>query len=889
MLLFLALANTPAKSQCGTPIATSTSLQTLITQQILLPFAQAATTPQNIVFTANSAIQNNAAASYPFAPGSTIKFQQGVSLNLIGNFNFSGVSFLSCNPQQTWNGLTCDNGVYGFNVVDISGVGANTALRCTNGTFTLDKLNVTATGNSTISCSIEGSTFALTQSLLRSDFIGLMLTNANLIGAGFSDNHIVAGRVSGLTGNNGMIITDCNAMTITNSYIWHGFARTMSVENSNIDVTGLVSFSIDTVGGSGIAISNCANKFVSVRNSSFVNQAAGIFCGGGSPSILTIHNIDAKNLLRSGVLLELSGNSNVSITNSRFSKYNENGIIITGSGSILNGSLKILANTITDNRDISDAFSQRKGIRIVGVDFFTSPILQHNTIYCDPKSITVSQSFDPVFRGIEITNSIGLTPILESNKVYNYFKWDDTSVNPPLRNQFQGISIFNVGKQTLTANQVSATVGLNSHNFIGLSLAEGPSSVWCGNSTDGTDEGFNFGSGSDGSKFRANLLLNHNSGLHILSGGIFGQQSAALNQWPVTTVTPALEGENESSASANRIFVNPTANPGLYIPNPVGGSGANGWIFQLPGLKYAEFPQCAFLNPGGNEGAAAKLSITENESEAIRNIQDFTDVMPITKSELEFSALVKMVADPSLIQTNAEFDAFWQNAANRIPVAELYNGFTNLANLNEEFRITLWQLLNNVQSTQDQDAMQALNDFLALKQNDIQNGANQLLDHYSALSITAPEDVLLHRAILAALKLLVVQGDDNAEKTLSEITQYCRAEYGLGVLVAQSALGTEATGNQCTESRSKQTKTINQLDVLVQPNPASNFIHVRIPLADTEWQVNIRDINGKLLKTQAVGSTDNVQVALDGLHSGLYFVEVLLPNGTMTSKLVISK
>lgn len=76
----------------------------------------------------------------------------------------------------------------------------------------------------------------------------------------------------------------------------------------------------------------------------------------------------------------------------------------------------------------------------------------------------------------------------------------------------------------------------------------------------------------------------------------------------------------------------------------------------------------------------------------------------------------------------------------------------------------------------------------------------------------------------------------------------------------------------------------------VYPNPAEDQINVSLTLAQsTNTVINVLDITGKVVKTVNVGEVNgdkNISISLDELNAGVYFIELVTPEGKQVKKFV---
>lgn len=76
----------------------------------------------------------------------------------------------------------------------------------------------------------------------------------------------------------------------------------------------------------------------------------------------------------------------------------------------------------------------------------------------------------------------------------------------------------------------------------------------------------------------------------------------------------------------------------------------------------------------------------------------------------------------------------------------------------------------------------------------------------------------------------------------------------------------------------------------VYPNPANEMVTVNLTLVNSENTViNVLDITGKVIKTINVGNVNgdqNVNISVDDLTTGVYFIELVTPEGKQVKKIV---
>ncbi len=80
--------------------------------------------------------------------------------------------------------------------------------------------------------------------------------------------------------------------------------------------------------------------------------------------------------------------------------------------------------------------------------------------------------------------------------------------------------------------------------------------------------------------------------------------------------------------------------------------------------------------------------------------------------------------------------------------------------------------------------------------------------------------------------------------------------------------------------------SIGKEEFSIFPNPAKDYVLLTFPKV-VKAQLRILDVNGKLVKSSSI-SGDRKQVNVDGLESGLYFIEIQNESNTIVKKLVVN-
>ncbi|MBU3661647.1 MAG: T9SS type A sorting domain-containing protein [Bacteroidetes bacterium] len=83
-----------------------------------------------------------------------------------------------------------------------------------------------------------------------------------------------------------------------------------------------------------------------------------------------------------------------------------------------------------------------------------------------------------------------------------------------------------------------------------------------------------------------------------------------------------------------------------------------------------------------------------------------------------------------------------------------------------------------------------------------------------------------------------------------------------------------------------QNEVAKELALSVYPNPNNGNFEVSLPENVKTGEITVRDINGRLIHTQAIG-VNNTAIALEGVSNGIYFVELKAEGKTAVQKVNI--
>jgi hypothetical protein len=81
--------------------------------------------------------------------------------------------------------------------------------------------------------------------------------------------------------------------------------------------------------------------------------------------------------------------------------------------------------------------------------------------------------------------------------------------------------------------------------------------------------------------------------------------------------------------------------------------------------------------------------------------------------------------------------------------------------------------------------------------------------------------------------------------------------------------------------------TFNVSDVIIYPNPSRNVIQIETSGVHLLRNIEVIDLLGNTITTIVPTSTQQQQLSVEALTSGVYFVRISSNNGTVTKKLVV--
>lgn len=84
---------------------------------------------------------------------------------------------------------------------------------------------------------------------------------------------------------------------------------------------------------------------------------------------------------------------------------------------------------------------------------------------------------------------------------------------------------------------------------------------------------------------------------------------------------------------------------------------------------------------------------------------------------------------------------------------------------------------------------------------------------------------------------------------------------------------------------------ITKSEVNVYPNPTSSDINISLPsvVVNQDIKVNITDLSGKVVATKTFTSADNMKMNIEALENGVYLLNMVNGDNTLTSKVTVAK
>ena len=81
--------------------------------------------------------------------------------------------------------------------------------------------------------------------------------------------------------------------------------------------------------------------------------------------------------------------------------------------------------------------------------------------------------------------------------------------------------------------------------------------------------------------------------------------------------------------------------------------------------------------------------------------------------------------------------------------------------------------------------------------------------------------------------------------------------------------------------------TLNEKTFSIYPNPASGYVNVKASSVQNNVTVAIYDLNGRIVVNQLLQNTNNAQININSLATGVYVVKINSNGNSQTEKLII--
>jgi|GEM_PF-3466449 len=187
--------------------------------------------------------------------------------------------------------------------------------------------------------------------------------------------------------------------------------------------------------------------------------------------------------------------------------------------------------------------------------------------------------------------------------------------------------------------------------------------------------------------------------------------------------------------------------------------------------------------------------------------------------------------------------------------------------------------------------------FLSLFEEQPTTTTTQLLSDWNAISTSTVYEQNLKTVLGIFIQVYINEVsayNTQQQADLAAIAGQCRATGGLGVVMARLALGLPSTGpGDCSslqlqsggnDRSSKKSQQANAFEIF--PNPASDRLNIRTAAFIKEATVLLRNAQGQVARTWVISGTGETY-PLEGLSSGIYYLEILEEGRTVERKKIV--
>jgi len=893
----------------------------------LLPPVQAATTPQFLYFEGDAVVDF---ASYTFAQGSILYFDEGVELTVPNGNSLEGLKSEFNGCERMWKGITVEGG----------------------GSLSIE--SCTVSGAQYAVQALHNSTLLIANNVFQDNYIGIYKPNTMtalpeqvnqpLPIAGNTFEGTAAGLLPpypgqvpapGTSGLAGIVASNCNLLEV-------GIGSTPNSNYFREVRNGLITFNTSLrLRGANISdLSGSFNPTTVAFPSAFANfhnlTGHGVFSGlnDNSAALVFIGYSHFEGLTRCTHIENQSGIATVNFA--------LNSSIDTKDGLIVaNHSGSTVLKEVFDNNLEFEQYGVA-GLNSTGaIPFF---VVRSNTLtqldnnsYPFTAGVLLSNTISPSSSGDVRDNVIGMTDDnghgvsltfvdrveVERNLVAH------TGSSTLIKQEGAGIHLSESGdNNNIRENTVTFNMQAERHNTRGIEVLNTAYTYLCCNTTDGHRTGLRFKGACPDTRYRQNDFFDHDTGLRCEQDAETGVQDHPGNEWLGSYGTQkALHLGEDFEVLSSRYFFNPntqsTIDPALDVQVP---NSMISWFFSVAG-NAAE--NCSNDQDCGQQ---RNPKLSRYDSTAVEGgYLETGEYGPTRDWRGRRSVYQKLQAHPELLNDNPLMATFWGEAADT-PVAtvgEMESGTQRLFALDSQAEAQLAEngaqlegyllslakldsILNTELSPLDSIAYQAeRTEFREMLEWALVQRYGWAADWYS--SVPAEASGLLNAggetapALQAAANewtvfqiLLEMTAATSPAlsgeqwQTLLQIAQQCPDEGGKGVLHARTVLAAyesmayddEVLCNpeQPFQAPSSGSTTVSELRAY--PNPVQNS--VTLQWQDAAQELSLYRADGQRVAHFDLLVTDRfLEVDLSTYPKGLYIAVVHLMDGSTQSVKVI--
>ncbi len=896
----------------------------------LLPPAQAATTPQFLYFEGDAVVDF---ASYTFAQGSILYFDEGVEITVPNGNGLEAFKSELHGCEKMWRGVTvADGGFLSLKSCTVSGAQYavqalhNSTLLIANNSFQdnyigIYKPNTMAASPEQVNqpLPIAGNTFEGTAAGLLPPYPG----------------QVPAPGTSGLAG---IVASNCNLLEV-------GIGSTPNSNYFREVRNGLITFNTSLrLRGANISdLSGSFNPTTVAFPSAFANfhnlRGHGVFSGlnDNSAALVFIGYSHFEGLTRCTHIENQSGIATVNFALNTSIDTKDGLIVANHSGST------VLKEVFDNNLE----FEQYgvAGLNSTGaIPFF---VVRSNTLtqldnnsYPFTAGVLFSNTISPSSSGDVHDNVIGMTDDnghgvsltfvdrveVERNLVAH------TGSSTLIKQKGAGIHLSESGdNNNIRENTVTFNMQVENHNTRGIEVLNTAYTYLCCNTTDGHRTGLRFKGACPLTRYRQNDFFDHDTGLRCEQDAETGIQAHPGNEWLGSYGTQkALHLGGNFEVLNSNYLVNFMNNPPMSFMNPLPDVSTPNTIF--PWIVSDDGFEAENCEADQVCGETRNPKLSRYDSTAVEGgYLEAGEYGPTRDWRGRRSVYQKLQAYPELLNDNPLMAAFWEEAANTevATVGEMESGTQRLFALDseaeaqlaesdvqlEEYLLSLAQLdsiLNTELSPVDSIAYQAERaELREMLEGALAQRSGWVADWYS--SVPAEASGLLNAGGAIATELQAAANEwtlfqillemtataspalsGEQWQTLLQIAQQCPDEGGKGVLHARTVLAAyesmayddEALCNPEQPFQAPSFGSTTASELRAYPNPVQNS--VTLQWHDSAQELSLYRSDGQRVAHFDLQATDRfLEADLSTYPKGLYIAVVHLMDGSTQSVKVI--